>query len=467
MIILLTLLSNSDGFGFKKETGMKYLFAATFLLIVLSVNAQEKDHVDIISYSAPHGWKKTEQNSGINYTIVNNQTGDWCMISVYKSVASSGDLAKDFDHEWNELVTKVYENTQKPTPELVTQGGWSVQSGVASFMWQNRQSIILLNAISGYGRLTSVTVTTNTQAYQSEAEQFLDSIEMIEGTNSFAPSEPALTTSSLTGKGSGITKATTRFDDGWTAVVQTDHIELVKENTRYFSYYGIPGFNQGGERETTQHHWNRLVIPNYTITNLWLNPDVQSIGYFNYYAEGTGIEKSTGKNVFIGLRVIKESGVDFCTLAISPNKAEYQQHFPNLEMLKTMRNANRFAINKEDILGDWSSSSGSTLQYYNVYTGQDAGMQFSQGGQEFYFRVSDDYNANISGAMGTMSGSQVVFDNKYKGKFTVTDWEISMTNYGGVTQIFTAYFEALGGGRILHISKKDAPGVHYALVKVK
>lgn len=446
------------------------LLAAVFVILgPVILLGQVRENFDMVSYLSPQGWKKESKSSGVTYTITNSRNGDWCMISVYKSIVGSGNLDTDFDHEWNELVAKVYPNTVKPTPELVTQGGWSVQSGIGNFTWQNRQSLILLNVISGYGRVASITVTTNSRAYQSAAEQFLDSIEMQKTDGETAQSEPMIIeTTAATGlNSSGITKATTHFDDGWTAIVQNDHIVLTKENTRYFSFYGILGYNQGGERETTQYHWDRLVSPYYTITNLWLNPDVQSIGYFNYYAEGTGIEKSTGKNVFIGFRVVKESGVDFCTLATSPNKEEYLRHFPNLDMLKTMRNANRFAITKEDILGDWSSSSGSALQYYNVYTGQSAGMQFSQGGQEFFFRSNGEYNANISGAMGTMGGSQVVFDNKYKGNFSVTDWEITCTQYGGVTQIFTAHFEALQGGRILHIAKKDAPGVHYPLVKVK
>ncbi|MEQ1584461.1 MAG: hypothetical protein ABL895_01170 [Cyclobacteriaceae bacterium] len=445
------------------------LTAAFVILGPVILLGQVRENFDMVSYLSPRGWKKETNNSALSYVITDSKTGEWCRISVFKSMGSSGDLTTDFDHEWNELVAKLHEGIAKPVPEVVTQEGWTVQSGAGNFMWQNRQSIILLNVISGYGRVASVTVSMNSRAYKTQAEGFLDSIEMLKTeVDTSQPFEPTITESPAPDlNGSGITKTTTHFDDGWTAVVMNDHIELTKENTRYYSYHGIPGFNSGGERETTQYHWDRLVNSLYTVTNLWLNPDVQGIGYFNYYAEGTGIEKSTGKNVFIGFRVIKESGVDFCTLAASPSKEEYLRHFPNLDALKIMRNANRFAITKEDILGDWSSSSSSALQYYNVYTGQSAGMQFSQGGQEFFFRSNGEYNANISGAMGTMGGPQVVFDNKYKGNYSVTDWEITMTGYGGNTQVFTAYFEALQGGRVLHIAKKDAPGVHYPLIKVK
>jgi len=452
-----------------KTLTMKFL---TVLVVTLTIQlgySQQRETYDIVSYSIPKGWKKETTNSGVTFTATNNRTGDWCMITVYKSMNSSGNLATDFDHEWNELVTKPYPTTVKPTPDLVTQGGWSVQSGLGNFTWQNRQSVILLNTISGYGRVTSVTVTTNTKAYQTEAEQFLDSIEMQkrEDDNS-TPSEPIKSQPpvSNTVGGTGITKSTTTFSDGWVAQAMDDYVLVTKENMKFYIHYGTPNTLPlgSGESITTKANWDKFISPRYNVTNLWLNPDVGSFGgSFNYYAEGTGVERSTGKEVYIGFRTIIESGVHFCVEAVAPTKAEYQKHFPDLTVLKDMRNSNRFAVTKEDVIGDWSSSSGSTLQYYNVYTGQNAGMQFSQGGQEFFFRDNGEYNANISGAFGNMGGSQVVFDNKYKGTYTVTDWEIDFTKY----EPFTCYFEAVKGGRILHVAKKNAPGVRYALVKVK
>ncbi len=442
-----------------------------FMLSILTLSGygQQREIFDIVSYIAPKGWQKEVTNAAVAYTITNNITGDWCMITVYKSLTGSGNLTTDFDHEWNELVAIPYPNTAKPAPELVTQGGWSVQSGLANFTWQNSPSVILLNVISGYGRVASITVTTNTKAYQTEAEQFLDSIEMqkTEG-DTTTPSEPMITQIpvSNTVGGTGITKSTTTFNDGWVAQAMDDYVLVTKENVKFYIYYGTtnPNLTTDDESTTTKANWDKFIAPRYNVTNLWLNPDVGSFGgSFNYYAEGTGIERSTGGEVFIGFRTIIESGVYFCVEAVAPTKADYQKHFPNLNMLNDMRNSNRFAVTKEDVIGDWSSSSGSTLQYYNVYTGQSAGMQFSQGGQEFFFKSNGEYNANISGAFGNMGGSQVVFDNKYKGNYTVTDWEIDLMKY----EPFTCYFEAVKSGRILHVAKKNAPGIRYALVKVK
>lgn len=447
---------------------MKLLWKiSTWMLAWIPIvgTSQPTEQYDIIRYTPPKGWKLESTDAAVSFATTNNKTKEWCQLIVYKSIRSSGNPASDFDREWEELVTRSYEGTTKPSPEISREAGWTVYSGVSQFLWQAQTCTVLLNTISGYGRAVSIAVTMRGSSYMNVIEQFLNSVEL----ENSAQDTPQITTvqSNPDESGTGITKSTTHFTDGWTAVAYADHVEVTIENTIYRSYYGVPSHNVGGEQGTTKYYWDKHIVPLYTITNLWLNPDIQSIGYHNYYAEGTGIEKSTGRNVFIGMRVVVESGVDFFTMAAATTKEEYVKHFPNMNDLKAMRNSNRFAVTYEDIVGNWSSTSSSTLQYYNVYTGQSAGMQFSQGGQEFDFKNSGDYNARISGAMGTMGGSQVVFDNKYQGKFSVADWEITMTGYGGITQIFTAYFEALQSGRVLHIAKKDAPGVHYPLIKVK
>lgn len=447
------------------------------LLLILSVyvsKAQLRETFDIISYTPPKGWKRESTNNVVSFVTTNNKTGEWCRLSVYKSMTSNRGPAADFDAEWNELVTKVYQGTTKPVPESSVEDGWTALSGVSQFTWQGKPSIILLNTISGYGLEIAIAVIMNSQAYMGNIQSFLNSIDLQKPTQVSSPAEviPVVAQSnpsSIASGSNGITKSTTYFNDGWTAKVMDDYVLVTKENTKFYMHYGfpIPSNVASSEAGTTKANWDKFITPRYNVTNLWLNPDVGSWGgSYNYYAEGTGIEKSTGKQVYIGFRTIID-GAYFCVEAVAPTKEEYQKHFPTIASLKDMRGSNRFAVTKQDVLGDWSSSDGSALQYYNVYTGQNAGMQYSQGAQEFFFKNTDDYNANISGAMGTMGGSQVVFDNKYKGKFTLTDWEITCTGYGGVTQIFTAYFEAVRGGRILHIAKKDAPGVHYPLIKVK
>jgi hypothetical protein len=70
-----------------------------------------------------------------------------------------------------------------------------------------------------------------------------------------------------------------------------------------------------------------------------------------------------------------------------------------------------------------------------------------------------------SGASG-MVGTMTTYNQEYKGKSTVTNWEIILANrWKGATDTFEAWFEAVKGGRMLRLVNKQATGIKYDLVK--
>jgi hypothetical protein len=56
------------------------------------------------------------------------------------------------------------------------------------------------------------------------------------------------------------------------------------------------------------------------------------------------------------------------------------------------------------------------------------------------------------------------YDQKYNGALTVSPWEIVMTKrFDGKTSTFWAQYEAVRGGRVLHLTDKTASGMQYHL----
>lgn len=48
-----------------------------------------------------------------------------------------------------------------------------------------------------------------------------------------------------------------------------------------------------------------------------------------------------------------------------------------------------------------------------------------------------------------------------KGKYSVKDWEVTLTNrFKGAPHTFTAQFEAVAGGRVLHLWRGQAEELH-------
>ncbi|MDZ7650937.1 MAG: hypothetical protein U5K54_29495 [Cytophagales bacterium] len=112
-------------------------------------------------------------------------------------------------------------------------------------------------------------------------------------------------------------------------------------------------------------------------------------------------------------------------------------------------------------------SGGSYVNMYNTNTGAYAGMNTSSSTNSFTFNADGTYNSQHSGAFG-MVGDLKFYTQKFDGNCTVTNWDITLTKqFDGKTKVFWAQFEAVKGGRVLHITDKQYSGSAYHLAKVK
>jgi hypothetical protein len=65
-----------------------------------------------------------------------------------------------------------------------------------------------------------------------------------------------------------------------------------------------------------------------------------------------------------------------------------------------------------------------------------------------------------------MVGNQRFTGHTYVGRYTATNWEMTLTNrFRGATEVFTVQFEAVQGGRVLHMRRGNIED--FTLVRVK
>jgi hypothetical protein len=82
----------------------------------------------------------------------------------------------------------------------------------------------------------------------------------------------------------------------------------------------------------------------------------------------------------------------------------------------------------------------------------------------FNFHPGGDYTSIHNGATGSV-GNMSTFQQTYKGRYTVSNWQVTATNrWDRKTENFDAWFIAVRGGRIL---KLKSSGMEYSLVKAK
>lgn len=281
------------------------------------------------------------------------------------------------------------------------------------------------------------------------------------------PSEATKVQQSTATSADGFTFSTINFDDGWTSTIAADYVKVVKGNMQVLLYYSFEINDQvrATNLEMRDYFWNLLVVPNYTVKSAF--PLNESLTYFKvHFTEGDAIDR-TGKPVYLAMTVLVNSGIATPVLAIAPDKNSYAQQFPEPKNLGNMTGYNRFAVGAKDVTGSWSANSGSSVNLYNTYTGNYAGMNYAQSTDSFQFNGDGTYSSKHSGA-SSVYGNTTVYTQEYKGKLTVSNWDMSLTNrWKDATENFNAWFEVVRGGRILHLQNKSASGIMYHLVKVK
>lgn len=274
---------------------------------------------------------------------------------------------------------------------------------------------------------------------------------------------------------------TTNFDDGWTATVQADWVAVQKNNLQVLLHFFNDkiDMSSGDSKTITSNAWNVLVAPRYkAMSQFYLFGG--NLSFNRTTAISAYMTDMQGKQWYVVLFRKGNSGwMEF----IAPDKNAFMQEYimdiseANSEKLiwsgedewkkmLAMENRNKFAVAPADLIGNWSESSGSYAQMYNVYTGNYAGMNAVSSSAEFWIAADGSYSSQHSGASG-MVGSQTFFTQKYNGRYTMNgNWEVSFTNrHNGKTDTYWCQFEIVRGGRILHLQDKTASGLQYHLTR--
>jgi len=449
------------------------LFIAVCMFSIQLIAQQQT--FDLATYTAPKGWKKEVNQTLITYTTVDETKKTWCVIGIVKSTASKGTIDADIESEWNELAVKQYHADSMQTTATQEAEGWKVKAASGKFIANSQPAVILLTTFSGYERCLSILATANSPHYLQTIENFLTTIELQKPAPvSIVRNEQIASAANkkATGNSGKFRYATSNFDNGWTATEETDWVKVTKGNITVLLHYAKDGtINAADPVPHTNTAWNILVAPRYS--NLQNYKVVSpSLDYQRaYLGAGNLTENKSGKSVYVALfrkgnsnwveiiapdknSFVKEFGADVNNIGWDTNSAIW---IPLLRLFTY----NKFAVAASDLTGKWASWSGSNVQYVNAYTGLDAGMGHAQNGNEFEFNGNGTYNREYKGVSGSAGGGNRYYGEKSNGKAIVTNWELQLTNsFKGETHVFSAQFEAIKGGRILHLYRGNIEEMH-------
>lgn len=434
------------------------------LAVILSTQSAhaDKETVDLATVTFPDGWKR-EAKERTHVMHEENGNGEMCRLYAMVSMASTGSIDSDFDAEWKTSVADPYGiKSAKPITARAIKG-WSAKAGTGTFDFNGRTVTVGMHVYSNNSkRLAYLTVTTNPKRYAKPIATFLSSISL---SSEAAPAPTTTPAPIAAGKGKR-----TNFSDGWVSVEDTDWVRAVKDDVTVLVHHRVFDLRSFVNQDGIKHVWSQLVAPRYkSLSSVWTRR--------NFWSDGDAMngkdwmeadaKSSDGKSVHVAL--FRGGNGQRWIEIITPTQAALHQlgkvvegDDSNWSPFLAMSNLNKFSVAAADLPGEWASSSGASIDYVNIYTGNSAGTAYASSTSKFTFKSDGTYESVWKGASNTQDGRGTQFgQEKSKGKYTVKEWEVTLTNrFKGATHTFTAQFEAVAGGRVLHLWRGQIEEVH-------
>ncbi|MBL0335513.1 MAG: hypothetical protein IPP73_09455 [Chitinophagaceae bacterium] len=433
-----------------------YLFFCFTLLT--QTHAQSSLSYDIFTCKPPAGYTLKEKQQKLFYEKI--QGSNYCQLYLWPAIQGNSDNNKDFLRDWESFASKPYRVTKPEQLNQTTAGGWTVSNGGARGQYNNISFVISISTYTSGDVTYAIVAVLNDSKFLPDVNAFIASV--IPDTRKFN----RLNNNPSNNLQTGISKPTTRFDDGWLSSALSEYVQATRNSTEIRLYYINSQLDDAKSNmiDAPEYYWSQYVAPNFNIPRpeKWSGVQYPVI----YYMEGSGTDKKTGKSCFVALKIVYEGGAR-PILVITPDERTFRQQFTHPNDLDRMQVCNKFAITLKDVTGTWKGSGGGGVEYYNVYSGQFTGASTISVSDEFTFNANGNYSSTYRSA-STNNGGASFGGQDFSGKFSVSDWTLTATNrYRGKTTTFNAQLIAARGGYLLYLSDRDNPSMKYTLFKSK
>lgn len=170
------------------------------IMLVTSALAQ-KQVFDVLNYTIPKGWDKTEMSQGIQISAKNDGKGNYATAVILSSAATTASAQENFNNSWEKLVKSNVAVSGQPTmQDPATEKGWSVLSGQGSYTDGADKGWVTLITATNKGKMANVVIMTNTDKYQNQILDFIKSLDLNETAtaqnNNTNPTSPTSTVTS-------------------------------------------------------------------------------------------------------------------------------------------------------------------------------------------------------------------------------------------------------------------------------
>ena len=118
------------------------------MVTIVSIGFAQTNSFDIFTYQPPEFFTKSELPSRVQFNLANND-GNFCTITLYKSLPSKKDSIQDLMSQWNEQVVKRLSKAEKKPAKTITGqhlDGWASILSIGNFYQNKKKAVVMLHS---------------------------------------------------------------------------------------------------------------------------------------------------------------------------------------------------------------------------------------------------------------------------------------------------------------------------------
>jgi hypothetical protein len=443
---------------------MRAFSQGALLLFFVSAGWAQTETFDVFRFRAPRGWKLLPGKDDYGMErLVNNQ---FCQIALYRSVASTGSAAGDFDREWNSVKQRFTVLRENPR-ERGKAEGWTVTNGSASVEAPGTGKFVTtVQVYSGFGVRAAVVVNSNHGGCQSEFQSFLGSLVVEAG-----KTPTTVTAAPAASAGGWASSAEANPELGaWPAEIRSDYVQFSGPGMTARIYYPITITDAMRSRGDMRINvWNMLVAPQFRAGEIryWDNGP----GATGPYASGgnfliaNAVDATNGSRVVVGMNYATDNGMMRAVVAIARDEATFNRLAGTPEKMEKLVRLNMFVVPPKELNGRWTSSFTSAAEMYNVASGSYAGLAVAAASLDISFD-NGRYQSKGKATVGRVGSIQSSSDAE-AGSYQLNGSLLTLLPTGKEKTAYLAWFEAVRGGMMLHLVNNQYRGSRWDLLRAK
>lgn len=419
------------------------------LLALAAAAPSHADVFDVASYASPAGWTVEDTATARSITAVDRQAGTFCRLSLYASTASTGDARRDFDADWQGLIAKPFKTEAVSPRAEAPLAGWQVTGGAAAMVWSGKRGAAALLVYSD-GRRRFTVSSVGTADCSAALAALRASLVLPNAAPPPAAPAPA-----------GATAAAT----DWLLNAAPDFVEARRGavTVRLHHAAPIPDALRAYPDRKREYFWNTAVVPRYDDLRNVVLSRLDAMAASDWIA-ADGTERASGRRVHVVFHLFTAQGIVSGVEVAAPTAAEAAAAAPTAEQVSALRGLNRFAVQAAELPGRWSQSGSSFTQYVNAYTGANAGAAVQGGAYTIAFDAAGRFTSEFKGVSGFVGSLRFAQENR-AGTWRLREGLLETTADDGKQRTFRLWFEAVRGGRVLHLQDTLYSGMHDVLVR--